>query len=360
MKQILIASIFILFISCCNTKPEQKFTINRGLNASHWLSQTEKRGSERKAYMTEKDFKNIAEMGFDHIRLPIDEEQMWNDQGEKNQEAFDLLHFAINECKKNNLRVIVDLHILRSHHFNEKEKIKLWQDSLAQQTFISCWKQLSAELINYPLDLVAYEPLNEAVADESEDWNKLINWVVAELRKLEPQRTIIMGSNRWQSPDTFKDLRIPEGDTNLILSFHFYSPLAFTHYKTWWSEFKDLGLNTEYPGWSIDTVNNNLTDEKKRATIKNWTSYCTKDSLEKELLQAITIADKHHLQLFCGEFGCFPSSAREDRLRWYNDIIDIYKKHNIAWSHWNYKNDFPIVDEKTLQQDKEIVSILMK
>jgi len=38
---------------------DNKFTIRRGVNASHWLSQSDKRGDERKYYMTEKDFEYI-------------------------------------------------------------------------------------------------------------------------------------------------------------------------------------------------------------------------------------------------------------------------------------------------------------
>ena len=37
----------------------------------------------------------MASLGFDHIRLPIDEMQMWNEAGKKEPEAFTLLHDAI-------------------------------------------------------------------------------------------------------------------------------------------------------------------------------------------------------------------------------------------------------------------------
>ncbi|RQW03786.1 glycoside hydrolase family 5 protein, partial [candidate division KSB1 bacterium] len=182
------------------------FAIHRGLNASHWLSQTDIRGAEREQYMQARDFEKIAEMGFDHVRLPIDEEQMWDEEGNRQDEAFRLLHNAIDWSFANNLRVIVDLHVLRSHHFNRPDNRQLWEDPSAQQGFIRFWQQLSAELSRYPNDKLAYEPLNEAVSDNPDDWNKLINWVIAEIRKLEPERTIIMGSNNWQTVGTFKDL----------------------------------------------------------------------------------------------------------------------------------------------------------
>jgi endoglucanase len=51
--------------------------------------------------------------------------QLWLENGQQDQEGFSLLQQALNWCKKYNLKAVVDLHILRSHHFNEKEK-PLW------------------------------------------------------------------------------------------------------------------------------------------------------------------------------------------------------------------------------------------
>ena len=55
------------------------FKIHRGTNIAHWLSQSERRGEARDTFFTQKDIAFIDSMGFDHIRLPIDEEQMWKE-----------------------------------------------------------------------------------------------------------------------------------------------------------------------------------------------------------------------------------------------------------------------------------------
>ena len=59
----------------------------------------------------------IKELGFDHIRLPIDEVQFWDEQGNRLDEAWQLMTNALDWAVKHNLRVIVDLHTLRSHSF---------------------------------------------------------------------------------------------------------------------------------------------------------------------------------------------------------------------------------------------------
>src|SRR5436190_13301965 len=179
-----------------------EFTFKRGTNISHWLSQSIRRGDERKNFFTEKDVKYLAGLGFDHIRIPVDEEQLWKENGQKDAEAFSLLLQSLDWCKKYNLDAVVDLHILRSHHFNEKEK-PLWTKPEAQERFFQCWRDLSGELIKYPVEDVAYELMNEPVADDPEDWNKLVEKASQIIRMNEPSRNIVIGSNRWQSANTF-------------------------------------------------------------------------------------------------------------------------------------------------------------
>ena len=67
----------------------------------------------------------IAGLGFDHVRLPIDEMQMWAEDGTRDEGAFEIMHKAIKWSLENDLMVLIDLHILRSHHFNAEEK-PLW------------------------------------------------------------------------------------------------------------------------------------------------------------------------------------------------------------------------------------------
>jgi endoglucanase len=121
----------------CSSVPtpgEEKFEVFRGTNLAHWLSQSRQRGAEREQFITKADIEAVAEMGFDHVRLPIDEEQMWDENGNRHDDAFQLMENCIDWSLENDLRVIVDLHILRSHHFNAEEK-PLWTDPAEQEKF---------------------------------------------------------------------------------------------------------------------------------------------------------------------------------------------------------------------------------
>jgi hypothetical protein len=47
------------------------------------------------------------------------------------------------------------------------------------------------------------------------------------------------------------------------------------------------------------------------------------------------------------------------RQKLYQDYRDLFEENNIAWAHWNYKNDFPLVDAETLEPISELVDILV-
>ena len=336
---------------------DPSFRISRGVNISHWLSQSSTRGQRRQAYFTEKDVAYIAGLGYDHIRLPVDEEQLWDEEGSKETQAFELLNNAVKWCRDHHLRVVVDLHILRSHHFNAKDR-PLWTDPKAQDKFLQLWRDLSAELQKYPVDLVAYELMNEPVADDPEDWNRLVEKALREIRKTEPDRKIVIGSNRWQSVNTMDQLRIPAGDRNIILSFHFYIPMLITHYKASWTAVGKYTGPVNYPGQIVDPKQVENLPEDIAQIVKVNNGLYNRDTLRELIQKSLATAGKYDLPLYCGEWGCLSTTPRQARLKWYEDVRSILETNNIAWANWDYRGGFGIVASDR-QPDEELIKVLI-
>jgi endoglucanase len=356
-RHILIALSFFIACSCKNEnrtdsgKPAASvtsFTIRRGTNIAHWLSQSDRRGVERATFFTQKDIAFIDSAGFDHIRLPVDEEQLWDEAGRRHDDAFALLNNCLTWCKDAGLRVVLDLHILRSHHFNEDEK-PLWTDPREQDKFIELWRDLSGAMHAWPNDLMAYEFMNEPVADDPEEWNRLLSRVRDSIRSWEPDRVLVIGSNRWQSANTFDQLKIPAGDKNIILSFHFYEPFHLTHYQASWTRLKDFQGEVNYPGQIV--VNGHTLEEKK---------VYNRDTLEKMMQKPLQLSKSLGLPLYCGEFGVINKAPIEDKLGWYHDMVAIFNKNGIGYANWNYKaGAFGIVDIN-LKPDAPMIEALLK
>lgn len=333
------------------------FTIHRGLNISHWLSQSRVRGLARERYFTEKDVAYIASEGFDHVRIPVDEEQLFLESGEKDAEAFALLHEALGWCRKYGLRAVVDLHILRSHHFNAAEK-PLFTDEKAQESFFDCWRKISGELKDYSNGWVAYELMNEPVADQAEDWNKLVRRCVEVIREREPQRTLVIGSNRWQRFETVKELELPENDPNIIVSFHYYDPFLFTHYLAGWTDNRDYIGRVHYPGQVVTPEDLAKLPKDLSDRFANWTEQVyDKEAFKRDFSEALSVAKARGLQLYCGEYGCINSSPVPDRVRWWRDINEVFEEMGIARAVWDYKGDFGIL--KREWPDRPMLDALM-
>jgi len=361
MKNLILVLIAFTLFSCQGEmqKPVENFEVFRGTNVAHWLSQSGKRGMERQEFFIREDVENISEMGFDHIRLPIDEEQMWDEEGNRHDDAFELMTNCVKWCEEFDLRIIMDLHILRSHHFNADDK-PLWTDSAEREKFIDLWRDLSNALIEFPTSLVAYELMNEAVADDPDQWNELVEKTVSALRKIEPKRTIVIGSNRWQSYDTFDVLKVPDNDSNILLSFHFYEPFLLTHYHASWTGLKNYQGPVHYPGVILTGDEFEKLDEEIQPVVENWVGREFNKEIINEMWQEpIQKAKELGMPLYCGEFGIITGPPEEDRLNWYRDMIDLFEENGIGYANWNYKSgSFGLLsgDEERNEELIQIVS----
>jgi endoglucanase len=354
-----ITAIMVLTIACSCTGKLHKtsntdgnnrntFAIKRGTNIAHWLSQSNRRGAERAAFFTKKDVEYIKAAGFDHIRLPVDEEQLWDSTGKREEEAFQMLQNCMAWVQEAGLKVVLDLHIIRSHYFNAKEN-RLWTVPEEQDKLIRLWKDLSLHVRQWPNSMLAYEFMNEPVAEQAEQWNRLLNRVADSIRSWEGERTLVIGSNMWQSVNTFDQLRVPAGDKNILLSFHFYEPFHLTHYKASWTDLKDFTGQVQYPGQVV--VNG-----KPGAESRTY----NRDTLERMMAKAFRLADSLRLPLYCGEFGVIDTAPEEAKVAWYRDMIAIFDKRNVAYANWNYKaGSFGIVDAQ-MKPDVTLVGILTR
>lgn len=346
--------------------PREGFEINRGVNISHWLSQVVEADEpmpSRQDLFTEQDIIFLKYAGFDHIRLPVDEKELWDEQGQKIPEAFVYLNSAIQWAERADMRVILDLHIVRSHHFNagnEGGHNTLFEDEAAQTAFLSLWDDLMDEMNRYPVNLLAYEIMNEPVADDPEDWNQLILRCYNRVREREPNRVLIFGANMWQFIDNLEILAVPENDSNIILSFHFYEPMPVTHYKASWTPLRGYDGPIHYPGKGIrkEDVENKSYSEAFKDVPDFYNPDFTEDYLYQRMGQAVKVATEKGLRLYCGEWGCYIQTPRDIRLAWYKDMVKALDHYGIAWTIWDYKGGFRIVNPFTHEVDWELIHIL--
>ena len=323
--------------------------LNRGTNISHWLSQSDRRGEDRAAWFTQQDVQFLADLGLDHIRIPIDECQMWDDQERPLNDGFDLLESALDWAECAGLAVVVDFHILKSHFFNQSHEPALFTDQAAANRFSHLWGQLSSRLGHRGTDALAYELLNEPVATHSSDWNRVAAAAIREIRSREANRTIVLGSNRWCSTKTLSELQVPDDDY-LILTFHFYYPMLVTHHQAWWcAEGKMYNGPIQYPGPPIapEYLDRVVMPGEQRfgaLTLANLNKSFSRADIDAEINLALEASRRTGHPLYCGEFGVINLAPPEVRKWWFSDVVAAFEEHNIGWCCWDYRGDFGIVD----------------
>lgn len=204
--------------------------------------------------------------------------------------------------------------------------------------------------------------MNEPVADDPEQWNNVVNKCLSAVREKEPRRTIVIGSNRWQSFDMVEKLNVPADDKNIILSFHFYNPFMFTHYRASWTDMKDIPCPVHYPGSLIsDEDHAAMSDEMKRryGYGAGKSGYNDRKTLEKQIARAADAAAAMGRRLYLGEFGTMATTPEDDRTAWFNDVVSLCNERGIAYAAWDYKShDFGVAPDG--KPRRKIVDILTR
>ena len=292
--------------------------LHRGINLGGYLSQCNHSFTHYETFITEDDIARIAKAGFDHVRLPIDYNVPEDEDGRENFTGYTLIDRVVDWCGHYGLDLILDLHKAYGYDFNDagnSEKNNLFHSEVLQLRFLTLWKRLAARYGHF--NHVAFELLNEVVEGENAAaWNGLIGRAVKEIRHFAPTTPIIYGGIQWNNINSILLLDPPQ-DENIIWTFHFYSPMPFTHQKAPWCPQLDQHLTTHYPNVG-----------------EAWTMEYTREMLR----EGVECAAAKGVPLYCGEFGVIDKAPLPDTLRWFQDVDCVFREYGIGCSVWTYKS----------------------
>ncbi|MDE6030669.1 MAG: cellulase family glycosylhydrolase, partial [Oscillospiraceae bacterium] len=93
----------------------------KGVNLGGWLSQCDYTKEHMDSFITEEEFKSIAELGADHVRIPFDYNILEDNEGVFNESGFRYIDYALVLCEKYNLNAVLDLHKAAGFSFDKGE-----------------------------------------------------------------------------------------------------------------------------------------------------------------------------------------------------------------------------------------------
>ncbi|MEG3179571.1 glycoside hydrolase family 5 protein [Sphingomonas sp. LT1P40] len=258
------------------------------------------------------DFTAIKAAGFDTIRLPV----RWSAHADKT--APYAIHPAFLKRVKHlvatasgaGLNVILNL-----HHYEE-----LYPDPPAHAVrFAALWDQIGTAFKDAPKG-VWFELLNEPTAKlDHSNLLTILNPALANVRKTNPTRPVIIGGEKWSGVDSLATIPLPD-DPYVVVTFHDYNPFPFTHQGASWIDPKPP-LGRAFGPADKPEIDANLA--KVRAFMKRTGRVP-----------------------FMGEYGAIdlPAVPVEQRIAYYGAASAAYASIGVSSCAWGYTNTYRLRD----------------
>ena len=298
------------------------FGLHRGVNLGGWLSQCDYSADRLNFFIQEDDFAKIGSWPVDHVRVPVDYNVLEDNQGGYDAPGWERLDFAIAQCEKQGLKMVIDLHKTAGFSFDAYHgEAGFFDNEKYQERFLKLWDEIARRYGKFA-DRVAFELLNEVTdAAYIHTWNRLVAEAIRRIRMVAPDAFILVGSYHNNSAPALKDLDAP-ADDHVIYNFHCYDPLAYTHQGAYWVDSLDKSVRIPFEESGV-----------------------TEETFEKLFAPALEKAKEHGATLYCGEYGVIDIVKAEDAIKWFRVINAVFEKHGIARAVWSYKQmDFGISD----------------
>ena len=298
---------------------------NKGINLGGWFSQCDYSAERLDSFITEPDFRKIADWGFDHIRLPVDYNVIQNKDGSMKEDGLQRIDRVLSLCDQHGLRAVLDLHKAPGFSFDPKEQeLGLFDSEADQSRFYAIWETFAARYGSLS-DWLVFELLNEITnPDYLPAWIRISRECISRIRQFAPETVILLGSYHNNSVHAVRDLPAPSDD-HVLYNFHCYEPISFTHQGAYWiADRQDVNARVPFSESGVSP-----------------------DYFEALFSSAVEKAQLENTELYCGEYGVIDIVPPEEALPWFRAIHAILEKHGIARAVWSYKEmDFGLSDPR--------------
>ena len=336
----------------------------KGVNLGGWISQYYRRDEEYfNTFITEEDIEEIAALGFDHVRVPVDYNVLEDEEGNVLEAGFKHLEDCRRWCADRGLNMLIDLHECYGYSFDplkDMDRRAFFYDETLQARFLNLWREI-AERFKDHADQIAFEPLNEIVLyDVAQAWNDLAGRYIKLMRSIIPDCRLVIGGVCYNSVLTVPLLDLPTTE-GIIYNFHCYEPLIFTHQGAYWVDGMPEDFRIGYPRTLEEyrQTGGILSADLGGAVFTEGIREIGEAFFEDIFAPAIEKAEKDDVPLYCGEYGVIDLADNADKLRWLKDIHAVMNKHGIGRALWTYKErDFGMQDEQFADIREEFIRIL--
>lgn len=264
-----------------------------------------------RARFQQRHFAEIRRGGFDHVRVNLFAFGHMDSANRIDPRWLRRLDWVVREARRAGLGVILD-----EHDFDACSK----DVEMCRIKLPAFWRQIAPRYRKAPRS-VAFELLNEPHGALDTAWNGLFPELLAIVRKTNPKRIVIIGPTVWNNFNQLANLRLPERDRNILVTFHYYEPFRFTHQGTSWTDLKGLS------GVS-------------------WGSDDDRAQLGADFAKVAQWARANDRPILLGEFGAYDKSGTPEAMRtaYTGAVAREAERNGFGWAYWQFDGDFIVWD----------------
>ena len=222
---------------------------------------------------------------------------------------------VLKACKKYGILVVVDLHSPPGGRRSNNDLVMLHEPEYLDK-FVSVWERIARRYRNnsviWGFDLVNEPVHNNTLPQDIPDYLEAQLRAARAIRAIDPDRTIILEVDNWDSAEGFKYLE-PVKLSGIIYQVHMYYPAQFTHQGIHGNK-----IGVKYPG----TINGYLFN---------------KESLRNHLAPVREFQQAYNAHIYAGEFSAIRWAPDNSAYRYIRDCIDIFEEYGWDWSYHSYR-----------------------
>ena len=277
---------------------------------------------------SEHDFKLIARLGFNFVRIPLSywcwsSEDNWYSINDKVLKEIDQ---AVEWGKQYGLHVNLNFHRVPGYCINApKPPTNIFEEEAPLEACAFHWKTFAERYKGIPNKTLSFNLINEAPAVSTEKYDRVARKLIQTIRTVDKNRLIIVDGKNVGCVPLMTLTDVP----NIIQSGRGYNPMLISHFKATWPGSRQL---MEFP------------EEKL-----TWPLHADGVDYDKEFLHKHNISPwdewvKAGGKVHIGEMGCYNKTPHAVALAWLEDTLSLFKELGWGWALWNLTGDFGIID----------------
>lgn len=187
---------------------------------------------ERKPFV-EEDFRLIAKLGFNFVRLPMDY-RLWIKDGDWerfDEDTLEEIDQAVEWGRQYGIHVCLNFHRAPGYTVaRPPEKSSLWTDAETQRVCAMHWAHFARRYRGIPSERLSFNLMNEPAGVAPENYVAVARRLAAAIRAEDPDRLIISDGLEWGR------LPIPElRALRIAQATRGYTPMEISHYQASWT-----------------------------------------------------------------------------------------------------------------------------